>query len=269
MNYWTQSENNIYVAAHRGWFSNYPENTMEAFRAAAELGVDQLELDIRVTKDNELVVIHDATVDRTTDGTGLVIEKTLAELKALDAGIKKGEQFKGVRIPTFIEFMEYVKTLDGMTVDFELKEYPDVVGEELAYSVCDRVLKTIDDYGFTDRCVINTFSGKLHEYIQKKYGNKYKHHVYYPEKHQGDHDVDPYTYGYCVCMFKSGDEKINMASNEEFEEMRNKYGIRTWAGACVKDEETVDMAIERKAELITTNYPDVVLELLRKKNKHK
>ena len=161
MNYWTQSKKNVYVAAHRGWCAKYPENTMEAFRAAVEVGVDQLELDIRVTKDNELVVIHDATVDRTTDGTGLVIEKTLAEIKALDAGIKKGEEFKGYKIPTFIEFMEYVKDIDGMTVDFELKEYPDVVGEDVAYSVCDRILKIIDDYGFTDRCVINTFSGKL------------------------------------------------------------------------------------------------------------
>ena len=92
MNYWTQSPKNIYVAAHRGWRTKYPENTMESFRAAEALGVDQLELDVRVTKDDELVVIHDPTVDRTTDGTGLVREKTLTELKALDAGIFKGCQ---------------------------------------------------------------------------------------------------------------------------------------------------------------------------------
>ena len=56
---------------------------MESFRASEAIGVDQLELDVRVTKDNELVIIHDATVDRTTNGTGLVCEHTLAELKAL------------------------------------------------------------------------------------------------------------------------------------------------------------------------------------------
>ena len=72
MNYWTQSEKNIWVAAHRGWCSDYPENTMPAFRAALEIGVDQIELDVRVTKDGELVIIHDATVDRTTNGTGHV-----------------------------------------------------------------------------------------------------------------------------------------------------------------------------------------------------
>ena len=93
MNYWTQSPKNIYVAAHRGWCAKYPENTMEAFRAAVELGVDQIELDVRVTRDGELVIIHDATVDRTTNGTGKVCDKLLAELQALDAGSYMGEAF--------------------------------------------------------------------------------------------------------------------------------------------------------------------------------
>lgn len=269
MNYWTQSEKNIYVAAHRGWCSKYPENTLEAFKAALEIGVDQLELDIRVTKDNELVVIHDALVDRTTDGTGLVKDMTLEELKKLDAGIKKGEEFKEVRIPTFIEFIELIKNHPTVTVDFELKEYPDEGWEDVSYSVCDRVFKIIDDYGYTERCVINTFSGKLHRYIIEKYGNKYKLHLYYPSKYMGKDSDDLYKHGYCVCMFKSGEEQVNMASKEEFDYMRDKYCIRPWAGACVMDEKTVDMAIERGAELITTNYPDVVLDILRKKGYHK
>ena len=88
MNYWTQSEKNIYVAAHRGASASHPENTMEAFRAAIEMGVDQIETDVRITADGELVLIHDATVDRTTNGTGKVAQMTLAELKALDAGCK-------------------------------------------------------------------------------------------------------------------------------------------------------------------------------------
>ena len=58
MNYWKQSEHYIYVAAHRGWRTKYPENTMEAFQAALELGVDQIETDVRITKDGELVLIH-------------------------------------------------------------------------------------------------------------------------------------------------------------------------------------------------------------------
>ena len=273
MNYWTQSTDNIYVAAHRGWSSNYPENTLIAFEKAIELGVDQLELDIRITKDNELVVIHDETVDRTTDGSGKVCEKTLAEIKALDAGSWKGEEFKGCRIPTLMEFMELIKDLPDMTIDFELKEYPTEGREEISYSVCDRVMKIIDDYGYTDRCVINTFSGKLHDYIRNKYGDKYKQHVYYPIYHHADAKTDPYTYGYCVCMFADkGSDKPDygfIATNEEFKAMKDKYGIQTWAGAGVNSAETVDVAIERGSELITCNNPDVILDALRKRGKHR
>lgn len=68
MNYWTQSKDNVYVAAHRGWSEKYPENTMPAFKAAVALGVDQIETDVRVTKDGELVIFHDESVGRTTDG---------------------------------------------------------------------------------------------------------------------------------------------------------------------------------------------------------
>ena len=81
------------VAAHRGFSEKYPENTMEAFRAALEAGADEIETDVRVSADGELVLIHDETADRTTDGTGKICEMTLAELKKLDAGIKKGAEF--------------------------------------------------------------------------------------------------------------------------------------------------------------------------------
>lgn len=270
MNYWTQSEKNIFVAAHRGWCAKYPENTTEAFIAAAELGVDQIETDVRETKDGELICIHDGDVDRTTDGTGNVHDMTLSEIKQLDAGICMGEEFKGCRVPTFIEFMDIVKQYPKMTIDVELKEWPVPGNEECAYRVCDKVLSIIDEYGFTDRCVINTFSGMLHEYIQNKYGNKYKQHVYFPAercmKNVSENPVDPYSYGYCTCMF--GPEKGTVASKEHYDWVK-KTGCRTWAGASVRDAESLDHVIKCGAELITCNNPDVILELLRERGLHK
>lgn len=266
MNYWTQNPKNIYVAAHRGWCDKYPENTMEAFKAAEALGVDQIEIDVRVTKDDELVIIHDATVDRTTNGTGLVCEKTLAELKALDAGSHKGEEFKGCQIPTYIEFMDWIKDHPTMTLDVELKEYPTEGHEEISYEVCDRVLKILDDYGYTDRVVINTWSGKLHEYIYEKYGKKYRLHSYYPQRCLGEVEVEPYSYPYCCCMFAQ--EKGPMATKEEFDAMLAR-GVQPWAGAGVKTEADVEEAIACGAYLITCNNPDEILEFLRKKGCHK
>ena len=272
-NYWTQGPKNIYVAAHRGWRTKYPENTMEAFRAAEALGVDQLELDVRVTKDNELVIIHDPTVDRTTNGTGMVCEKTLAELKTLDAGGFKGENFKGCRIPTFIEFMEFIKNHPTMTLDVELKEYPTEGHEIISYDVCERVLKIIDDYGFTERVVINTWSGKLQEYIYRKYGKKYRLHTYYPESCLGKVEIPPYTYPYCCCMFAQDTKgmrqrEVPMATKAEFDEMLAK-GVQPWGGAGIKTEADVEEAIRCGAYLITCDNPDEILVFLRKRGYHK
>ena len=78
--------------AHRGFSGKYPENTILAFQKALEEGVDGIELDVQLTKDGELVIIHDESVDRTTDGKGLVVSYTLEELKKLDASsIYKGK----------------------------------------------------------------------------------------------------------------------------------------------------------------------------------
>ncbi|MBQ7839393.1 MAG: hypothetical protein IJ390_02765 [Lachnospiraceae bacterium] len=266
MNYWTQSPQNIYVAAHRGWSEKYPENTMVAFQEAVKLGVDQLETDIRLTKDNELVLIHDGKVDRTTNGTGNVCDMTLAELQNLDAGSWKGEQFAGFKIPTLMEFLEFLQQYPKMTVDFEIKDiFPDW-GDEITLATVDRILGLLDEYHMTERCVINTWSGRMHEYIHAKYGNKYKLHLYYPVHLMGPCTADPYEYGYCVCMFGTPGY---IASKPEFDEMKQKYGIQTWAGAGVADAVGVDAAIERGAELITCNNPDVILGLLRERGYHR
>ena len=263
MNYWNQSKDYIFVAAHRGWKAKYPENTLKAFKMALTLDVDQLETDVRGTKDGELVLMHDATVDRTTNGTGRVEDLTLAQLRELDAG-------DGEKIPTLIEFMELVKDHPTITLDIELKEYPLEGREALSYSVCDRVLKIIDDYGFTDRCVINTWDGKLHEYINDTYGDKYMQHLYYPqrhlEKHTGSCTRDPYRYGYCTCVFGYLEGTVTL---QELKQLEEDTGIQLWAGTYAKDERTVDQSIQMGAQLITCDNPDEVLEILRRKGLHK
>ncbi|MGE0826296.1 MAG: glycerophosphodiester phosphodiesterase [Candidatus Binatia bacterium] len=86
------------VTSHRGAGSLEPENTVRAIRRAVELGVDQIEIDAQLTKDHQLILMHDETVDRTTNGTGKVAELTLAEIQQLDAG-------KAERVPTLAEVL--------------------------------------------------------------------------------------------------------------------------------------------------------------------
>lgn len=259
MNYWTQSKNNIFVAAHRGWKDKYPENTMIAFEKAIELGVDQLETDIRVTKDGELILIHDSTVDRTTNGTGNVHEFTFEEIRRLDAG-------NGSKIPMLREFLELVKARPALTIDLELKVYPIDDFEEMSYLICDKTIQMVEEFGLADRCVFNSFHGKLLQYIYEKYNNKYKLHTYFPDAEKSwswDHFI---TVSYCGCVFGLLEGKVTV---DEINELSNKTGVRVWAGSYAKDEASIEKCLEMNTELITCNNPDQVLEILRKKNLHK
>jgi len=97
----------IAVIAHRGASSYAPENTIPAFDLALEMGADGLETDIRATKDGILVLLHDHTLDRTTDGRGPVSERTWVEVRQLDAGSWFAPAFAGTRIPTLDEFLAH------------------------------------------------------------------------------------------------------------------------------------------------------------------
>lgn len=94
------------VVAHRGSSGVAPENTLAAFRQAIADGADMIELDVRMTKDFELVVLHDRSVNRTTNGKGKVWDLTLADLLALDAGSWFGRKFSGERIPTLRQVID-------------------------------------------------------------------------------------------------------------------------------------------------------------------
>ncbi|NKB71993.1 MAG: hypothetical protein GKR89_33365 [Candidatus Latescibacteria bacterium] len=96
------------ICAHRGLDDSAPENTLAAFAAALDKGM-AIELDVQMTADGQLVIMHDPTVDRTTDGSGAVAELTLAQLKKLDAGSWYGAEFAGQQVPTLYETLELVR----------------------------------------------------------------------------------------------------------------------------------------------------------------
>ncbi|CAZ95050.1 glycerophosphodiester phosphodiesterase [Zobellia galactanivorans] len=94
------------ICAHRGASKLHPENTISAFKEAVRLGAQMIEFDVRMTIDNKLIIMHDATVDRTTDGSGLVEDLTWNEIKELDAGAWKSKKFKGERVPLLDDVLD-------------------------------------------------------------------------------------------------------------------------------------------------------------------
>jgi len=136
------------LVAHRGAMSECPENTLAAIERAIELGAYAVELDVRRTRDGQLVLMHDPTVDRTTDGTGLVSEKSLAEIKQLDAGTKFSPKYRGERVPTLSEAL---RTCHGrICVLLDLKEQG--AGYETA------VAQAVREHGDAERCIFGVRS---------------------------------------------------------------------------------------------------------------
>jgi glycerophosphoryl diester phosphodiesterase len=109
------------VIAHRGASAAAPENTLVAFNLAAELGADAVELDVKLSKDGLPIVIHDETVDRTTDAKGKVKDFTLADFKQMDAGSWKDSKYAGERIPTLAEVFDSVGS--RLWINVELTNY--------------------------------------------------------------------------------------------------------------------------------------------------
>ncbi len=133
----------VTLVNHRGLSPGFPENTLAAFRNSIAMGVDAIEIDMRTTKDGEIVILHDATVDRTTDGTGPVSELTLAQVKALDAGSHEGAPFAGERIPTFEETLQLLKGT-GVKLLLDIK----------TSSVTDRAVALTERYGMIGDVIV-------------------------------------------------------------------------------------------------------------------
>ncbi|CAG7641013.1 Glycerophosphodiester phosphodiesterase [Paenibacillus solanacearum] len=115
----TMATNQPLVIAHRGAKGEAPENTLAAFRLGLEQGCDAIELDIHLSKDGEIIVIHDATMDRTSDMTGTVNKLTLAEIKQADAGKWFDEKYAGEKVPTLEEVFDLVP--EHIMINVEIK----------------------------------------------------------------------------------------------------------------------------------------------------
>jgi glycerophosphoryl diester phosphodiesterase len=128
----------LYIIGHRGACGYEPENTIRSLRKAINLGVDAVEIDVRLTKDNKLAVIHDTTLDRTTNGKGLVRNYTLEELKKFDAG-------KGEHIPSLSEVIDFVRNKVELVIEIK-----DLGSESL-------VASAVLDEGVADSVMVTSF----------------------------------------------------------------------------------------------------------------
>ncbi|MGG0716555.1 glycerophosphodiester phosphodiesterase [Robertmurraya massiliosenegalensis] len=140
------------IFAHRGYSSKYPENTMKAFREAEKSGADGIELDVQLTKDGEIVVIHDDKVDRTTNGSGLVKDYSFEELKRLDANYKFKTILKKEPIPSLKEVLAWLQT-NQLKCNIEIKS-----NIESYMKIEAPLIELIREFNLSDRVIISSFN---------------------------------------------------------------------------------------------------------------
>ena len=236
------------IYGHRGASGYAPENTLEAFRLAMEMGADGFELDVHMSRDGALVVIHDESVDRTTDGTGLVRDLTLAQLKTLDASCGM-EAYKGARIPTLDEVFDLIRdTRHIVNVEVKTDEwfYPQIEEKCLALAkekgVEDRILYS----SFNHYTLLKLRQLKPDAKLGMLFGDIMVKPWEYAEQLQVDY-LHPMKMNIYVPGFSEGAAAAG-------------YRVNMWT---INDQETMALCLKTGAGIIT-NYPDVAIALKNK-----
>ena len=233
--------------AHRGFSGKYPENTLLAFQKAIEAGADGAELDVQLTKDGEVVIIHDETIDRTTDGKGYVVDYTYDELSKFDASYVYRGQMGFNKIPTLREYFELVKDLNFIT-NVELK-----TGINEYLGIEEKVYDLIKEFKLEKKVIISSFNHFSVLRMKKiapelKYGFLSEDWIINAGAYTASHDVQCYH------------PRFNNLIPEVVEELKkNGLEINTWT---VNKEEDIRDLINKKIDILIGNYPDLIKQII-------
>lgn len=232
----------VKVWAHRGASAYAPENTLEAFGLAVEQGADGVELDVQLTKDGEVVVVHDETIDRVSNGTGYVQDYTLEELKAFRFN-KTHPEFPDAVIPTLKEVLQLLEPT-GLSVNIELK-----TGIIRYDGMEERVLTLVKEMEMEDRVIYSSFHHASLVKIKKLdsgartgllYSDGWLHVHSYAKKMNVD-ALHPALY--------------HLKSKKLVKKAREKHlAVHVWT---VDDEPSIQKLLEQGVDAIITNRPDI------------
>lgn len=237
------------VAGHRGYKSDYPENTLLSFREALKAGVDMIEFDLRLSKDGVLMVIHDETVDRTTNGSGKVGDLTLNELKRLDAGGWFGSEFEGLKIPTFAELCALLEADPHVLLNVEVKRSAD------AKEAADQAVRILSERGFLPRCVFTCFDADIIAHLHDVHGVKTQGF-----KEEVMSNFVPGVGGTYSKMWAIGIE-MSLLTPQTVKRYRD-MGLQVWS-YCPDDRQQVLYSLGCGATLMTCNDPAPAMEIRR------
>ncbi len=237
-----------FVWAHRGASGYAPENTLEAFEKAVEMGADGIELDVHMTKDGKVVVIHDEKVDRTSNGTGFVKDFTCQELKTLDFSCGM-EGFKNVRIPTLKEVL-------GLLRGTNLKLNIEIKCDRVIYpTICEELHKIVGQMGMEDRVIYSSFNhymlAKMREINpEAKIGLLYDCAIINPWEYATRIKAEAIHPHYLIPLYVR--DTVEMCHE-------NGVAVNVWTP---NDADTIQMLADIGVDAVITNYPDVARSVI-------
>mgnify|MGYP002519714850 FL=1 len=235
------------VWAHRGASGYAPENTLAAFQKAVDLGADGVELDIQLTKDDQIVVIHDETIDRTCDGKGWVKDYTLEELRAFNYNRTKPE-YEHADIPTMREVFELLKPT-GLFINIEIK-----TGVVFYEKIEEKILALTKEMGMEDRVCYSSFN---HYTVTRIHELK-------PDAEVGflyaDGPIDMPSYGVKHGVNALHPALYNLQYDGFVKECKEKgLKLNVWT---VNERPYMEMCCQYGVDAIITNYPDIAKEVV-------
>ncbi len=242
------SKKRFYTIAHRGASAYYPENTMSAFKAVVDMKADMIELDVLLSKDNIPVVFHDERLDEKTNGSGLVCDHTLSDLKKLDAGSWFDTKFKNERIPTLREVLEFSR--NRILVNIEIK--PEVVTEKEESGIVELVLNLVEELGMEEVVMISSFDYRVLERLSKRETN-IKSALLYERVQSHGREPSRLAKDYNIDAFNCSEHQL--IDNWVLQLNNNKIPFFIYT---VNDELTMKSLIQVGAKGIFTDKPDVL-----------
>lgn len=240
------------VIAHRGGSAYSPENTMSAFRKAVSMKAEMIELDVLLSKDGVPVVIHDATVDRTTNTKGTVSDFTLAELRKMDAGSWFDEKFKGEKIPTLEEVLQFAK--DKIAVNIEIKT--EAVTDSVKNGIVEKCLKIVGKAGVKNQVIFSSFDYRALNHLEELAPEMPKAMLY--EKSQsGEKLPSELVQEYHVNVFNCSHKQLSDEWIADLKKNNIPFFIYT-----VNDRDLMGSLIKKGATGIFSDKPDVLKEVV-------
>lgn len=240
------------MIAHRGASGTRPENTLAAFQRAIDLGADMIELDVTLTRDEELVVIHDETLERTTDGRGPVRSLLLEEIRRLDAGSWFAPEFAGERVPTLAEVLERLR--GRVLLNVEIKE--EAVTDVLSNGIAERVVTLIREKGAPGAVILSSFDPRALEQA-REVGPEIPRASLYDEKRHAGLDPREIMDRVGAVVFSPGREQLSPEMVAACHAAGRLITVYT-----VDEADEMRRMIELGVDGLFTDFPERLIEVL-------